>query len=123
MQSDAEARVRATVQELADALIALVREQAASGATAAVELVSVAEFARRAGISRSTAYLAAGSTLRTIRIRGRRLVPVSELGRLADAASPAQEAAGHHTKRSAVPPQTALLEADRADRPTPPPAS
>lgn len=85
-----EARVRAAVEELADALLAVARETAApSRAAAPVELVSVAEFARRAGIGRSSAYLAVSDgTLRSVRLRGRRLVPASELARLADLAGP-----------------------------------
>jgi hypothetical protein len=85
---DPEARVRAAVEELADALLAVARETAAPPRVAApVELVSVAEFARRAGIGRSSAYLAVSDgTLRSVRLRGRRLVPASELARLADLA-------------------------------------
>jgi hypothetical protein len=87
---DPEARVRAAVEELADALLAVARESAAPSRVAApVELVSVAEFARRAGIGRSSAYLAVSDgTLRSVRLRGRRLVPASELARLADLAGP-----------------------------------
>ena len=88
MNADPEARLRAAVEELAAALLAVARESAAPTRDAApVELVSVAEFARRAGIGRSSAYLAVGDgTLRSIRLRGRRLVPASELGRLAESA-------------------------------------
>ena len=83
-----EARVRAAVEELADALLAVAREPAARDA-APVELISVAEFARRAGLGRSSAYLSvADGSLRSVKVRGRRLVPASELARLADLAGP-----------------------------------
>jgi hypothetical protein len=83
MPADAEYRVRAAVAELANALVALAAVERRP-ATAPVELVSVAEFARRAGIGRSSAYLAvADGTLRSVKLRGRRLVPASELVRLA----------------------------------------
>jgi len=53
-----------------------------------VELLSVAEFARRAGIGRSSAYLMiADGSLRSIRVGRRRIIPASELGRLADRAN------------------------------------
>jgi multidrug efflux pump subunit AcrA (membrane-fusion protein) len=91
MTPDAETRVRAAVAELADALLALASESAPRrGDIAPVELVSVAEFARRAGIGRSSAYLSvADGSVRTVKVRGRRLVPASELGRLVDLAMPA----------------------------------
>jgi excisionase family DNA binding protein len=90
MMPTTEARVRAAVEELADALLAVARESAVPPRVAApVELVSVSEFARRAGIGRSSAYLAVSDgTLRSVRLRGRRLVPASELARLADLAGP-----------------------------------
>ena len=90
MNAGPDARVRAAVEELADALLAVARESAAPARDAApVELVSVAEFARRAGIGRSSAYLAVSDgTLRSVRLRGRRLIPASELARLADLAGP-----------------------------------
>jgi hypothetical protein len=81
-----EDRVRAAVEELADALLAVAREPAARDA-APVELISVAEFARRAGIGRSSAYLGvADGSIRSLRLRGRRIVPASELARLAESA-------------------------------------
>lgn len=88
---DPEDRVRAAVAELADALLAVARESAAPARQVApVELISVAEFARRAGIGRSSAYLSvADGSVRTVKVRGRRLVPASELGRLVDLAMPA----------------------------------
>jgi hypothetical protein len=90
MMPTPEARVRAAVEELADALLAAVRETAAPARVAApVELVSVAEFARRAGLGRSSAYLSvADGSVRSVKVRGRRLVPASELARLADLAGP-----------------------------------
>ena len=89
MIADPEARIRAAVAELADAILALAVAERRPATNAPVELLSVAEFARRAGLGRSTAYLAvADGTLRTVKVRGRRLVPASELGRLADLAGP-----------------------------------
>jgi excisionase family DNA binding protein len=83
-----EERVRVAVEELADALLAVAREPAARTA-APVELISVAEFARRAGLGRSSAYLSvADGSLRSVKVRGRRLVPASELARLAESAGP-----------------------------------
>jgi hypothetical protein len=83
-----EDRVRAAVEELADALRAVARESRPQARDAApVELVSVAEFARRAGIGRSSAYLGvADGSVRSVKVRGRRLVPASELARLAESA-------------------------------------
>lgn len=81
---DAEARVRAAVDELAAALLALARAGRPEHDPAAVELLGVAEFARRAGIGRSTTYIAvADGSLRSLKVRGRRLIPASELARLA----------------------------------------
>ena len=87
---DPEARVRAAVEELADALLAVARESAVPPRVAApVELLSVAEFARRASLGRSSAYLGvADGSIRSVKVRGRRLVPASELARLADLAGP-----------------------------------
>lgn len=83
-----EARVRAAVAELADALIAALREPAADPAPdGPIDLLSVDAAARRIGIARSTAYLAVrDGSLRSVRIRGRRLVPASEIARLASLA-------------------------------------
>jgi hypothetical protein len=87
--ADPEARVRAAVAELAEALLALARP-GTSTTTAPVELLSIAEFSRRAGLGRSSTYLAAGEgSIRTVKVRGRRLVPASELSRLAAEAGPA----------------------------------
>jgi hypothetical protein len=84
-----EARVRAAVSELADAILEVVRESTPPPQhSGPVELLSVGEFARRAGIERSSAYLAVqDGSLRTVKVRGRRLVPVSELARLAASAT------------------------------------
>jgi hypothetical protein len=87
----AEDRVRAAVEELADALLSVARESRAPGSTAPVELIDVATFARRAGLGRSTAYLlVADGTVRSVKLRGRRIVPASELARLADLAGRAE---------------------------------
>jgi excisionase family DNA binding protein len=84
-----EDRVRAAVAELAEALLAVARETAASRRDAeVVELLSPATFARRASLSRSSLYLAlASGKIRSVKVRGRRCVPASELARLAEAAS------------------------------------
>lgn len=85
-----EARVRAAVAELADALIALAHDSAPVERPAGlVDLWAPAEFARRAGLGRSTVYLAiADGSIRSTKLRGRRLVPSSELARLVAAAPP-----------------------------------
>lgn len=50
--------------------------------------LSIPEFCRAIGISRSSAYLLVNAgTLRTIRLGGRRLVPVSEIDRLLEGGS------------------------------------
>lgn len=54
MQPDAEARVPVALAELGDALIALAHEFAPASAAGPIELLSPAEFARRAGLGRST---------------------------------------------------------------------
>ena len=102
----AEDRVRAAVEELAEALLAVARESQAPPRNAApVELVSVAEFARRAGIGRSSAYLGvADGSLRSVRIRGRRLLPASELARLAESAIPAQPTEKGRARRDSARP-------------------
>lgn len=87
MTPDPETRVRAAVAELAEALVALaaVSHQPA----APVELLSPAAFSRRASLSRSSTYLAlASGDIHSIKFRGRRLIPASELGRLAESAVP-----------------------------------
>ena len=82
-------RLALALAELADALRAEIAAESRPADAAPVELVSVAEFARRAGIGRSSAYLAVSDgTLRSVRLRGRRLIPASELARLADLAGP-----------------------------------
>jgi excisionase family DNA binding protein len=85
-----EARLRAAVAELADALVALAHDSAPSERPAGpVDLWAPAEFARRAGLGRSTLYLAiADGSIRSTKVRGRRLIPSSELTRLAAAAPP-----------------------------------
>jgi hypothetical protein len=102
----AEDRVRAAVEELAEALLAVARESQAPPRNAApVELVSVAEFARRAGIGRSSAYLGvADGSIRSVRIRGRRLLPASELARLAESAIPAQPTEKGRARRDSARP-------------------
>jgi hypothetical protein len=87
MPADPEARLRAALDELADALLALARESRPP-ADGPVEPLSGEEFVRRAGISRSTAYLALGDgRVRSVRLRSRRLVPASRVDRLVAAPS------------------------------------
>jgi excisionase family DNA binding protein len=84
MPPDAETRVRAALTELGEALIELARQKPPA-TTSPVELVSVAEAARRAGIGRSSMYLEVqAGRIRSVRVRGRRLVPAAELTRLAE---------------------------------------
>lgn len=55
--------------------------------------ISIPEFCLAMGISRSTAYLLLNAgTLRTIRLGGRRLVPLSEVDRLLEGAVDAARA-------------------------------
>lgn len=88
MPPDAEARVRAAMTELGEALIELARDAPAPAqATGPVDLIDVATFARRAGIGRSTAWLEVSKgSIRSVKVRGRRLIPESELTRLASSA-------------------------------------
>jgi hypothetical protein len=84
-----EERVRAAVAELADALLAVARETAPAQRDAApVELLSPATFGRRSGLGRSSVYVAlATGDIRSLKVRGRRLIPASELVRLAESAT------------------------------------
>jgi excisionase family DNA binding protein len=81
----AEERIQAALAELGAAIVALVNETAAPRSPSVpVELLSVDAFARRAGIGRSTAYLmVAAGDVRSVKVRGRRLIPASEPARLA----------------------------------------
>lgn len=89
MQPDPEARVRAAVEELVGAVIDLARSSQPTPAAGPVELLSPAAFARRASLSRSSTYLAlASGAVRSVKVRGRRLIPISELTRLAAEAGP-----------------------------------
>jgi excisionase family DNA binding protein len=87
MPADPEARLRAALDELADALLGLARDRRTADADEApVALLSVREAARALGVSRSTAYLmVADGSLRSVKLRGRRFVPSSEVVRLAAA--------------------------------------
>jgi hypothetical protein len=77
-------RLALALADLVDALRAEIATEARPADPAPVELLSVREFARRASIGRSSAYLGvADGSIRSIKIRGRRLVPASELARLA----------------------------------------
>jgi hypothetical protein len=115
-------RLALIIEELVDALRAEVREELRASAPpreAPVELVSVAEFARRAGIGRSSAYLGvADGSLRSVRVRGRRLLPASELVRLAESATPALPTErGRARRRDPARPLSGGRDAAR--RPTP----
>jgi excisionase family DNA binding protein len=95
MPADPEVRLRAALDELADALVALARESRPhADAGVPIQLLSVSEAAGRLGISRSSAYVALGAgRLWSIRIGGRRLVPSSEIARLAGGEAPDQSPA------------------------------
>lgn len=85
-----ETRIRAAVDELVSALIDATIPAPAPPAPP-VELLSVGEFARRAGLGRSSAWLAiADGTVGSVKIHGRRIVPSSEIDRLAASAKPAK---------------------------------
>ena len=90
-------RVRAAVAELAEALIEIARESSPPARSAEpVDLLSPALFARRTGLGRSTVYMAlAEGAVRSVKVRGRRLIPASEITRLADSApQPTKRARG-----------------------------
>jgi hypothetical protein len=90
VRTDPDTRVRSAVLELADALLAVAREGAVSAPESSpVELLDVPTFARRCGIGRSTAYLGVGDgSIRSVKVRGRRLIPASEVARIAAQANP-----------------------------------
>ena len=80
-----EDRLHAAVAELAAALVEVARTEARPDEPGPVEMIGVNEFARRAGIGRSSAWLAVGSgRVRSAKVGGRRVVPISELVRLAE---------------------------------------
>lgn len=86
------ARVRALLIELGDVLGQLAAQiQPPTAPPGPVTLIPPAEAARRLGISRSSMYvlLAKGGEegVRSVRIGGRRCVPVSEITRLAGMAT------------------------------------
>jgi excisionase family DNA binding protein len=115
MPADPEVRLRAALDELADALVALARESRPSAdAGAPIQLLSVPEAARRLAISRSSAYVALGSgRLRSVKVGGRRLVPSSEVSRLAAGDAPDQPAA---PRRAALRPQRKAAPANDLPR-------
>lgn len=79
----AEERVRAAASELVEALVALALE-AAPKADAPDRLLSIAEAAEAAGISRTLLYAEIGAgRVRTIKVGRRRLVPASALAEIA----------------------------------------
>jgi excisionase family DNA binding protein len=77
-------RVRAAIEELADALLA---EVAAQGTPTTPAFLSPAEFAQRTGLSRATVtrLLASGEVISTRPGPRRRLIPISEIDRLGGA--------------------------------------
>lgn len=83
MTPAAEARVRAAVAELADALVAALLDAEAGRPDGPPRLLSLAEAADRAGIGRSTLYAAIGAVgdgrLHTVKLGRRRLVPETAL--------------------------------------------
>jgi excisionase family DNA binding protein len=102
--TDPEARIRAVMAELTEALVDLGRDSAAApAADGPVELMAPATFARRSGLGRSTVYMEiASGEIRSLKVRGRRLIPGSELARLAAAAPPAvSRGTSAHAKRPA----------------------
>jgi excisionase family DNA binding protein len=79
----AEERLRAAFVELTEAVIELAHEPTSSSERTAAELLSPREFARRSSLSRTSVYELIGEgRLRSARVRGRRLIPSSELARL-----------------------------------------
>ena len=108
-------RLAAAMAELVAALRAEVAtERASAPSSVPVELLSIAEFARRTGIGRSSAYLAvADGSIRSVRIRGRRLLPASEITRLAESAIPAQPTEKGRARRDSARPMTGGRDAAR----------
>ena len=90
MSADPETRVRAALGELGEALIELARASAPQVPDGPVELLSPRRFVELSGLGRSTVYLGiADGSIRSTLVRGRRIIPSSELARLAAAAVPA----------------------------------
>jgi hypothetical protein len=80
----AEERLRAAFVELTEAVIELAHEPTSSSERTAAELLSPAEFSRRSSLGRSLLYqLLADGRVRSARVRGRRVIPATELDRLA----------------------------------------
>ncbi|MGA3030313.1 MAG: helix-turn-helix domain-containing protein [Candidatus Limnocylindrales bacterium] len=90
----AEDRVRLACSQLADALVELAA--AAPAETRPVELLDVATAAQRLGsISRSTLYtLMASGAVRAVSVGGRRLIPSSEIERIAAGRPPGRMPGG-----------------------------
>ena len=86
----AEERVRLLLGELGEALIDLAAVRAAPAQRSPVELLDVRTFAARCHIARSTLYqqLATGAIASVLISPGRRLIPSTELDRIAAAATP-----------------------------------
>ncbi len=92
MTTPAEARLEVATRELVAAVLAVAAERSADAARPApVELLDVKRAAERlGGMSRSTLYsLMAAGTVQSVTVGGRRLIPSSEVERLATAPAPA----------------------------------
>jgi excisionase family DNA binding protein len=81
-------RLEAAVAELVEALAEVARVEAASVPAAPDRLLSVAEACQATSLGRTAIYeLIAAGKLRSITIGRRRLIPASEVGRIAGLAS------------------------------------
>jgi excisionase family DNA binding protein len=78
-------RLMTLAAELAELLAAMVDERVDARAAAPDRLLSVSEAAARLRVGRTTAYLLiAEGRLRSIKLRGRRMIPESSLSSLMD---------------------------------------
>jgi excisionase family DNA binding protein len=85
---DAEMRVRDSATAFVNAVVDLALASGQQQPRPPVELLSVEEFARRAGVARSTLWgLVNRAEVGSVKIGGRRVIPASELDRIADAAT------------------------------------
>jgi excisionase family DNA binding protein len=87
-RSSAEAVAREAAAAFVDALVTLALTGAPQQPRPPVELLSAEEFAHRAGVARSTLWaLLNRGEIGSTKLGGRRLIPTTELERLADAAT------------------------------------
>jgi excisionase family DNA binding protein len=85
---DAEMRLRDSATAFVNAVVDLVLASGQQQPRPPVELLSVEEFAHRAGVARSTLWaLLNRGEIGSTKLGGRRLIPSTELDRLADAAT------------------------------------